>query len=63
LRPYLLFEGPEEANFRARFAATSAVGAVDWPPTAEILSRVRIFDPEDRGRYLAGQRIPTEFVR
>jgi hypothetical protein len=63
LRPYFVFEGPEEANFRARFAATSEVGAVDWPPMADIVSRVRIFDPEDRQKYLAGGRITMEYVR
>jgi hypothetical protein len=63
LRPYFLFEGAEEATFRARFAATSAVGAVDWPPVADVLSRVRIYDPEDRQRYLAGQRVSPEYVR
>jgi hypothetical protein len=63
LRPYLLFEGPEEGNFRARFAATSEVGALDWPPMADILSRTRIFDPDDRQKYLTGQRVAPEFVR
>jgi hypothetical protein len=24
---------------------------------------VRIFDPDDRGRYVAGERIATEYVR
>jgi len=62
-RPYLLFEGAEEGNFRARFAAASEVGAVDWPPVAEIQSRVRLYDPDDRRRYLAGERISTEYVR
>jgi hypothetical protein len=62
-RPYFLFEGPEEGDFRARFATASEVGAVDWPPMADILSRVRIYDPDDRMRYLAGQRVTTEYVR
>jgi hypothetical protein len=30
---------------------------------ADIVSRARIYDPEDRARYLAGQRITTEYVR
>lgn len=63
LRPYFLFEGPEEADFRARFAAASEVGVVDWPPMADVLSRVRIFDPEDRQKYLAGERVSAEYVR
>jgi hypothetical protein len=30
---------------------------------ADILSGVRIFDPEDRGKYLAGEQVATEYVR
>jgi hypothetical protein len=30
---------------------------------ADILSRVRIFDPEDRQRYLADERVSPEYVR
>jgi hypothetical protein len=60
-RPYLLLEGWEEPEFRRRFAE-SALGALDWPPVAEIAGQVRIYRPEDRQRYLSGEAIPTAFV-
>jgi hypothetical protein len=62
LRPYFLFERTEESEFRGRFAR-SEVGAVDWPPMAEVGGEVRIFNPDDRGRYAAGERVATEYVR
>jgi hypothetical protein len=61
--PYLLFEGSEEARFRQRFAAASAVGALDWPPAMEIGGQVRLYRPGDRARYLQGAAPPTAFVR
>lgn len=60
--PYLLFERWEEQEFRRRFS-DSALGALDWPPTAEIGSQVRIYRPADRQRYVAGENVNTEFSR
>jgi hypothetical protein len=60
--PYLLFERWEEPLFRQRFAGT-ALGALDWPPSAEIASQVRIFRPDDRQRYLSGQDVETDYAR
>jgi hypothetical protein len=60
--PYFLFEGQEEQLFRERFRG-SALGALDWPPSAEILGQIRIFRPEDRARYLKGDARPTDYVR
>jgi hypothetical protein len=62
LEPFLLFETREEPLFRQRFAA-SPVGALDWPPMAEIASQVRIYRPDDRERYRQGTQPPTEYVR
>jgi hypothetical protein len=62
LEPYLLLERGEDAAFRRRFAG-SAAGAVDWPPIADIGGVVRVFDPADRERYLAGSTITTEYIR
>jgi len=62
LEPYLLFERWEEPLFRQRFAG-STVGALDWPPAAEIAGQVRIYRPEDRDRYLKGEGAPTEYSR
>ena len=62
LEPYLLFERWEERLFRERFA-TSPLGALDWPPAVEIASQVRIYRPDDRQRYRAGNAVPTEYAR
>lgn len=62
LEPYLLFETREEPLFRQRFAGT-AIGALDWPPMAEVGAQVRIYRPGDRERYRTGDQPPTEFVR
>lgn len=63
LQPYLLFERREEAAFRDRFRAQSDVGALDWPPRLDLNRQIRIFDPADRARYLAGEAYPTENIR
>jgi hypothetical protein len=60
--PFLLFERWEEPLFRQRFAV-SPLGALDWPPMAEIASQVRIYRPGDRERYLRGEQEPTEYAR
>ena len=62
LEPFLLFEGWEEPIFRQRFAA-SPLGALDWPPMAEVASQVRIYRPGDRELYLQGIQPPTEYAR
>lgn len=63
LQPYFLFERREEPEFRARFDGHSPLGALDWPPRIDINRQVRIYDPNDRARYLAGQDYPTENLR
>jgi hypothetical protein len=60
--PYLLFERWEEPAFRSRFAGTP-LGALDWPPAAEIGGQVRIYWPDDRARYLEGKGPVTEYAR
>ncbi len=62
LEPYFLLERSEEPQFRERFAG-SALARLDWPPIAEISSRVRIYRPDDRERYYAGERMSTEYSR
>jgi hypothetical protein len=59
-RPYLLFEGAEEQEFRRRFDGHSALGALEWPPMADVNRQVRIYDPLDRERYKRGERVQTE---
>jgi hypothetical protein len=60
--PFLLFERFEEQPFRERFTS-SALGRLDWPPLAEIGGQVRIYRPEDRARYQAGDAVPTDYAR
>jgi hypothetical protein len=61
-RPYLLIESDEEAAFRSRFSGHSAVGALDWPPAAQIGRTIRIYDPDDRARFFGDGRVRTDFV-
>ena len=63
LQPYLLFERREEGEFRARFRGHSELGALDWPPRLDLNRQVRIYDPADRAKYLAGQDYPTQNIR
>jgi hypothetical protein len=60
--PYLLFERWEEPLFRNRFTG-SPLGALDWPPMAEVATVVRVYRPEDRERYLRGEQAPTLYIR
>ena len=60
LQPYFLLERREEAEFRSRFRGQSAFGALDWPPRIDVNRVVRIYDPADRARYLAGDSYATE---
>jgi hypothetical protein len=57
--PVLLLDTAEEVDFRSRFAGTSAAGRLDWPPAARIGRTVRVYDPADRARFLAGGTIDT----
>jgi Dolichyl-phosphate-mannose-protein mannosyltransferase len=61
---YLALEDWEEAAFRRRFDG-QALGALDWPPMAEIHApvRVRFYDVRDRARYLNGERLSITHVR
>jgi hypothetical protein len=62
--PLLVLEDWEEPRFRERFSGQKW-GALDWPPRVEIQSqpRVRVYDPFDRARFLANERIQTREVR
>ena len=60
--PFLLFERSEEPRFRGRFASSSPLGLLDWPPRYEIDRQVRIYAPADRDAYLGGRPYTTEYV-
>jgi hypothetical protein len=63
--PYFLLEKAEEPAFRERFQAHSRLGALDWPPMAQLehASAVRIYDPANRQEAMAGRPVPTEVIR
>jgi hypothetical protein len=61
--PYFLLETDEEAPFRARFGGHSALGGLDWPPSAQIGRTIRVYDPADRARFFADGRVRTDFVQ
>ena len=63
LQPHFLFERREEQDFRSRFRGHSEFGALDWPPRLDLNRQVRIYDPADRARFLAGESYPTENLR
>jgi hypothetical protein len=58
LKPYLLFTEWEEPEFRQRFSR-DRLGALGWPPSAEIDRHARIYDPDDHDRHERGERIRT----
>jgi hypothetical protein len=51
LTPMLMIDTEEEASFREKFGAASAIGRLDWPPIARAARTVRVYDPADRARY------------
>jgi hypothetical protein len=63
-QPYILLEAGEEEEFRARFGENSALARLDWPARYETIEgiTVRIWDPADRARFLAGATIETERI-
>jgi hypothetical protein len=51
LTPIIMIDAEEEAPFREKFGAASAIGRLDWPPVARVARTVRVYDPADRARY------------
>jgi hypothetical protein len=62
-RPYLMIEADEEEAFKRRFGGDSAIAALDWPPAAQIGTSIRVYDPDDRLRYRAGETVASERLR
>jgi len=60
-RTYIVLEDAEEEPFRAKFGEKTMLGRLDWPPAVQRSEaiRVRIYDPADRTRFLAGEPIVT----
>ena len=61
-RPYLLIETGEQQEFVDRFQGRSPLGGLSWPPMVDINHMLRIYDPDDYGRYRSGERVTTERV-
>jgi hypothetical protein len=63
-QPYVALEDGEEPAFRRRFA-TQVLGALDWPPMAEVHARVRVrvYDVTQRARYRRGEAMSVQHVR
>jgi hypothetical protein len=62
LTPYLAIESWEMEAFKSRFRRQSAVAELDWPPRASLGNVIFVYDPADRDRYLAGERVSTEHI-
>ena len=62
LVPYLAVEAWEMEAFRSRFRGHSPAADLDWPPRATLGHVIFVYDPADRDRYLAGERIHTERI-
>jgi hypothetical protein len=62
LTPYLAVESWERDAFTSRFSGHSAAAELDWPPRATLGNVIFVYDPADRDRYLAGERVATEHI-
>jgi hypothetical protein len=62
--PYILLEDHEEREFRERFGRHSAVGRIDWPASMTYYGvvEVHVYSPDDRIRYMRGERILTRAI-
>jgi len=60
---WILVEGWEQPAFTAQHGHTQ-LGALDWPPAAEVKSavQVRVHRAADRAAFRAGTRVATEYV-
>ena len=58
--PLLVLDDWEEERFRQRFR-NERWGKLDWPPRVEFdwQPKVRVYDPFDRDRFLAHDRVHT----
>ena len=62
--PYFLLDADEEPDFRARFAAHSPLGALDWVPVARLRQDPgsRIYDPSDKGAAAEHRRAAADII-
>jgi hypothetical protein len=64
-QPFIVLEDWEEPLFFERFRRHSALAALDWPPRVLLdhATKVKIYDPADRGLSPATRPITTEIIR
>lgn len=64
-RTYFVLEVAEEARFREKFGPQSSLGRLDWPPSVQRSEpvQVKIYDPADRPRFMAGEPVTTGDTR
>ena len=60
--PLIVVDQHEEEQFRRRFSSSGATGALDWPPSAIVHRLVRVFDPAERARFVAGGVVSPTYV-
>jgi hypothetical protein len=59
--PFFVLEPWEEAVFRQRFGAASALGRLDWTPFGRLdRPRVTVFDPADQPEGVSPRRRPDD---
>jgi hypothetical protein len=63
--PYFVLEGAEETRFREKFGGLSPLGRLDWPASVQRSEplQVKIYDPADRPRFMAGEPVTTGDTR
>src|SRR5262245_13792196 len=62
--PYIVLEDWEHGLFRKHFGPADLAGRVDWPAAIEYYGpiSVMIYNPDDRKRYVAGERWQPRIV-
>ncbi len=59
LTPLITLDRSEREVFKTRFAGRTPLADLDWPARVTIGRDILIYDPADRTRQLAGEKIPT----
>lgn len=60
--PLFALDVSEREAFRKRFTGRTPFADLDWPARITFGRDISVFDPADRARHLAGEKIPTESI-
>ena len=60
--PLIALDVSEREAFRKHFAGRTPFAHLDWPARITIGRDISVYDPADRARHLAGEKIPTESI-